>query len=633
MSTVGSLDSCQQRMESDIVQPSATNSKRSHVGPSITNRQDIYAESLRDPAGFWSQQAEKGFYWKRLWPADKPVLEYNFHRSKGKIFIKWFDGALTNICYNALDRHIPQHRDRVCYHWVGDEVGESRDVTYGDMYSEVLALAAVLRHRYHVQKGDVVTLYLPMIPFAAQAMLAVARIGAVSNVVFAGFSSGALAERIMDSRSKLVITADGLRRGSKPILLKKNTNDALARCEENGHVVKCLVYERHQRENIVMREGRDSWYADVLSTLTDAERADCPIEWIGAEDPLFLLYTSGSTGKPKAILHTLGGYMVYAGVTFKYSFDYHEGDVYFCTADIGWVTGHSYGVYGPMINAATSVLFEGMPTYPTPSRWWEIVDKYGVTIFYTAPTAIRALMQHGEEWLKTTSRSTLRVLGSVGEPINVSAWKWYHAYVGNGHADVVDTWWQTETGGHLLTPFPGCTPLKAGSATLPFLGVAQPGDGARRDADGYYWVTGRVDDVLNVSGHRIGTREVEEVVNALPEVVESAVVGVPHTIKGECIYVFVTFNNDAIEGNTVSSELLKAVREAVRAVIGPFATPDHVQSAQCGLPKTRSGKIVRRLLRKIAAGVYDDLGDVTTLLDKSVVDKLIEERESLFKKN
>ncbi|KAF5224848.1 putative acetyl-CoA synthetase [Trypanosoma cruzi] len=670
------VEEARHRHDKDVVQPYKANSARSYVGKSISDRQALYAESKKDPVLFWSKIAADNFYWKNLWPSEKPAMEFNFHKSKGKVFVKWFDGARTNICYNALDRHLTQHKDRVCYYWEGNAEGETSSVTYGNMHEAVLQLAAVLRHQYGVRKGQVVTLYLPMIPFTVQLMLAVARIGAVVSVVFAGFSGKALASRIIDSASELVITADSSFRGEKPIPLKEVVDVAIAECESEGHHIQCLVYERHGRENIPMKSGRDRWYGDVVAAMTASQLADCPIEWVGAEDPLFMLYTSGSTGKPKAILHTVGGYMVFAGTTFKYSFDYHEDDVYFCTADIGWVTGHSYVVYGPMLNAATSVLFEGTPTYPTPSRWWELVDKYGVTVFYTAPTAIRSLMQYDDEPVKRTSRATLRVLGSVGEPINVEAWRWYYGVVGEGHVDISDTWWQTETGGHLITPLPGCTPLKPGSATLPFFGIEpalldpitnaeidgpgegllvikspwpgqartifgdseryeqmyfsvdgyyMTGDGARRDEDGYYWITGRVDDVLNVSGHRIGTSEVEDAVNTHPLVVESAVVGIPHDTKGEGIYVYVTFHQNTI----IDKDLLNAVRATVRKVIGPLATPDHIHPAQCGLPKTRSGKILRRILRKIAAGIFDGLGDISTLADQTIVAKLIEGRNGV----
>lgn len=636
----------------------------------------MYAESLRDPASFWSKIAAENFYWEKLWPSNEEVMKYNFSRSNGKVFIKWFEGGKTNVCYNALDRHLPRHKDRVCYYFEGNSVGDNNSVTYGQMHESVVQLAAVLKYHYGVKKGDRITLYLPMVPFATQVMLAAARIGAVVSVVFAGFSALSLAARIKDSGSKLIITADGFARGEKPILLKNVTDEALAECEKDGQSLKCLVYKRDNLAGVAMKEGRDEWYHDVLGSLTSCQLKDCPVEWMDAEDPFFMLYTSGSTGKPKAILHTTGGYMVYAWCTFKYSFDYHEDDVYFCTADIGWITGHTYVLYGPMLNCATSVLFEGVPTYPTASRWWELVDRYKVSIFYTAPTAIRSLMQVGDEFVKRTSRKTLRILGSVGEPINVEAWKWYYEVVGEKHVDICDTWWQTETGGHLVTPLPGCTPMKPGSASLPFFGIVPAildhathkeidgpgeglfamktswpgqartiygdhsrfedvyfsfdgfyfsGDGARRDSDGYYWITGRVDDVMNVSGHRIGTSEVEDAVNTHSSVVESAVVGVPHAIKGEAIYVYVTFQ----QGVKVDQSLMDSVKRVVREVIGPLAQPDYIQAAQCGLPKTRSGKIVRRILRKIAVGIYDDLGDVSTLADHAVVEKLVEGRKQL----
>lgn len=670
------MNDAHERHVLNFVDPYGPNSAKSHVGCEIAARQKMYAASVKDPVSFWCRIAAENFYWKELWPSDDEAMRYNFHKSKGKIFIKWFEGGKTNISYNALDRHLPQHRDRVCYYFEGNTKGESGSWTYGQMHESVVQLAAVLKHHYGISKGDRITLYLPMVPFATQAMLAAARIGAVVSVVFAGFSSRALASRIKDSSSKLIITADGFSRGEKHIPLKKIADEALAECERDGESVKCLVYKRCNSADVVMREGRDEWYHVILDLLTPCQLKDCPIEWMDAEDPLFMLYTSGSTGRPKALLHTTGGYMVYAWTTFRYSFDYHEDDVYFCTADIGWITGHTYVVYGPMLNAATSVLFEGMPMYPTAARWWELVDNYKVSIFYTSPTALRSLMQVGDKFVKQTSRKTLRVLGSVGEPINVEAWKWYYEVVGERHVDICDTWWQTETGGHLVTSLPGCTPMKPGSASLPFFGIVPAildpmtheeiegpgeglfvmktswpgqartiygnhcrfeevyfffdgfyfsGDGARRDSDGYYWITGRVDDVLNVSGHRIGTSEIEDAVNTCGSVVESAVVGVPHPIKGEGIYVYVTFQ----QGVEVDDKLLNTVKQVVRQVIGPVAQPDYIQAAQCGLPKTRSGKIVRRILRKIACGNYKDFGDVTTLSDHSVVDKLIEGRQHM----
>ncbi|EPY28987.1 acetyl-CoA synthetase [Angomonas deanei] len=518
-----------------------------------------------------------------------------------------------------------------------------------------------------------------MIPFAAITMLACARIGAVVTVVFGGFSAQALSARIIDAQAKVLITADASSRATKPILLKDVADSAIQICVESGMDLKCLVFENFQRQHCTMTEGRDVWYSDAVSHLTGDQLHTCPIEWMDSEDPLFLLYTSGSTGKPKAILHTTGGYMVYAGTTFKYTFDYHESDVYFCTADVGWITGHSYLVYGPLFHGATSVLYEGLPNYPTASRWWEIIEKYHVTIFYTAPTAIRSLMQLGDDHVNKCNLDSLRVLGSVGEPINAEAWRWFYEVVGKGKADIVDTWWQTETGGHMITPLPGCTPQKPGSATLPFFGI-QPaildpttleektgvtegllaikapwpsmartiygdqgryeqtyfivdgyymtGDGAQRDSDGYIWITGRVDDVMNISGHRIGTSEVEEAVNSHPAVVESAVVGVPHDVKGEAIYVFITFH----DGTNITPELLNEVKTTIRTVIGPLASPDFLHPAQTGLPKTRSGKIVRRILRKIAAGTIGDLGDISTLVNPDVVDELLESQAKWVKR-
>jgi acetyl-CoA synthetase len=536
----------------------------------------------------------------------------------------------------------------------------------------------VLKSQYHVGKGDRVSIYLPMIPAAAVAMLACARIGAIASVIFGGFSAQAIVTRVTDCCPKLLITADASSRGEKPILLKSIVDQALKECKESADLtVACLVVENCNRQHCTMTEGRDTWLGDAVAKLSAKEHAECPVEWMEAEDTLFLLYTSGSTGKPKAIVHTTGGYMVYASTTFKYSFDYHMDDIYFCTADVGWITGHSYVVYGPMIHCATSVLFEGLLSYPTPSRWWQLVEKYKVSIFYTAPTAIRSLMQAGDEYVTQCDRSSLRVLGSVGEPINVEAWRWFRDLAGEGHCDVSDTWWQTESGGHMITPLPGCTPMKPGSASLPFFGVVpalldpvtlaevkdgvgegllvikspwpgmartifndharfeqtyfnvngffMTGDGARRDADNYYWITGRVDDVLNVSGHRIGTSEVEEAAGRHPAVVESAVVGVPHDIKGEGIHIYLVFHN----GVTPTKELLNEVKATIRAVIGPLATPDVMQVASTGLPKTRSGKIVRRVLRKIAAGVYNDFGDTSALANPDVVADLIGEHRRI----
>lgn len=650
-----------EKREQDLYQPAESARAASLVGGSLEARMKMYNDSIADPAGFWAAVA-KDFHWETPWTN---VLSYNYKASAGPIHQKWFEGGRTNVCYNCVDRHLKDHGDRVAFFWEGNEVGEHSTMTYKQLHDEVVLLASVLRQKYGIQKGDRVSLYLPMITLAPVAMLAIARIGAVCSVVFGGFSAHALSARLIDSRSKLLITAEGTMRGDKPIKLKEIADHAIADAAKEGVEVKCLVYERHGREGVPMVAGRDEWYQDAVKHVT----RDDSVEWCDAEDPLFMLYTSGSTGKPKGLLHTTGGYMVYAATTHKYVFDYHLDDVYFCTADIGWITGHSYVTFGPLLNCASSVLFEGLPTYPTASRWWEIVDKYKVTTFYTAPTAIRALMKSGEAPVKKTSRATLRVLGSVGEPINRAAWEWYYHVVGDAHADIVDSWWQTETGGIMITPLPGTTPLKPGSATFPFFGV-QPavvdpqtgaelsgecegllclkypwpgqartiygdheryqqtyfnidgfyfsGDGCRRDADGYYWLTGRVDDVINVSGHRLGTGEIECAINTHPAVVESAVVPIPHDIKGEGIYAYVSFKT----GVEITAKLLAEIKAVVRTEIGPLATPDAVHPAH-GLPKTRSGKIMRRILRKIATGDTSELGDTSTLADPHVVDELI----------
>ena len=667
-------------LDRNVVEASESNAKKSRVGPHLGSRMYIYDYSTKQNDRFWAEIARCDFYWKKYWADDNHVKTYNFDKSKGPIFARWYEGGVTNVCYNALDRHLPQHKDRVCFYFEGNDPEVQRTLTYGQMYTQVVEMANVLKSQYGIKKGDRVSIYLPMIPAAAIAMLACARIGAVMTVVFAGFSAQALSARIQDAQAKLLITADASSRGQKPILLKDVADEALLACEAAGFSVPCLVVENFKRQHCTMTEGRDTWLGDALAKLSEQERAECPVEWMEAEDTLFLLYTSGSTGKPKAIVHTTGGYMVYASTTFKYSFDYHMEDIYFCTADVGWITGHSYVVYGPMINCATSVLYEGVPNYPDYSRWWQLVEKYKVSIFYTAPTAIRSLMQAGDEYVTKCDRSSLRILGSVGEPINVEAWKWFRNFAGEGHCDVSDTWWQTETGGHMITPLPGCTPMKPGSASLPCFGIEpaildpvkltesegvaegllviknpwpgmartiyndharfeqtyfnvngfyMTGDGARRDPDGYYWITGRVDDVLNVSGHRIGTSEVEEAAGRHPAVVESAVVGYPHEIKGEGIYVYLVFRN----GVTPSKELLNEVKATIRSVIGPLATPDVLQVAWTGLPKTRSGKIVRRILRKVAAGLFNELGDTSTLANPDVVDDLIAEHRRLCPAN
>ena len=671
MSATDMHNSHRQDRESDLYEPNADNSAKSLVGRDLAARQAKYDESVKDPAAFWGSVA-KGFHWETPF---SQVSWHNFDRSAGPIAQKWFDGGKTNMCYNCLDRHLPQHENQVAFYWEGNEVGEYSSITYGQLFTEVTRLATALRS-LGVTKGSRVSLYLPMITIAPIAMLAVARIGAVCSVVFGGFSAQALASRLLDSATCVLITAEGTMRADKPIHLKKIVDEALAECEAQGLVVKTIVYERHGRENVPMKPGRDVWYQDVVGAVTTADHS---VEWVESEDPLFMLYTSGSTGKPKGLVHTTGGYMVFAATTFRFTFDYHPNDVFFCTADIGWITGHSYVTYGPLLNAATSIIFEGVPTYPSASRWWDIVDKYKVTQFYTAPTAIRSLMKFGDDAVKRTKRTTLRVLGSVGEPINREAWKWYYEVVGEKRADICDTWWQTETGGHMITPLPGNTPMKPGSATLPFFGIVptllnpatneevvgagegllmikapwpgqartiygdheryeqvyfppispfyMTGDGARRDEDGYYWLTGRVDDVVNVSGHRLGTSEIECAINTNPHVVESAVVGVPHDIKGEGIYAYVTFKPEV----EISQKIIDSVRATVRSVIGPLASPDAVHPAH-GLPKTRSGKIMRRILRKIAVDALDELGDVSTLADPHVVDELIALKKQWVKK-
>jgi acetyl-CoA synthetase len=642
---------------------------------SFAARQTKYTESVADIGKFWAGVASE-FHWQQPFSAAK-TLDYNFDVRKGPIHVEWFADGTTNACYNCLDAHFakdPEFRKRVAFYWEGNDVGECRTITYGALHEEVTKLADVLKRQYGIVKGDRVSLYLPMIVEAPIAMLACARIGAICSVVFGGFSANSLAARLIDSQSKLLITADGTMRADKPIRLKQLADAAMAEAAESGVECKCLVVERHARDAVPMVEGRDCWWGDAMAAAT----ADDSVEWVPAEHPLFMLYTSGSTGKPKGLIHSTGGYMVYATTTFRNTFQYKPTDVYFCTADVGWITGHSYVVYGPLCAGATSVLFEGVPTHPTPSRWWEIVDKYAVSIFYTAPTAIRSLMKAGEGAVKKATRQSLRVLGSVGEPINVAAWEWFHDVVGDGRCDICDTWWQTETGGHMITPMAGARPqkVKPGSATQPALGVVPvvtdtsgveisspgevegllcirlpwpgiartiyndharyeqvyfttcpgfyfSGDGCRRDEDGDYWLTGRVDDVVNVSGHRLGTSEVECAINKNPHVVESAVVGFPHDIKGEGIYAYVTLR----EGVEPSYEVLDSIKATVRQVIGPLATPDFVQPAP-GLPKTRSGKIMRRILRKVAGGETEisAFGDISTLAEQHVVADIIELR-------
>ena len=619
---------------------------------------EMYQRSIKDPEGFWGEQAEKFLDWFKPW--DK-VLDWSF---TGDVHIKWFEGGKLNVSHNCIDRHLPEKADKVAIIWEGDDPNTDKKITYQELYNEVTRLANVLKAR-GVKKGDRVCIYMPMIPEAAYAMLACTRIGAVHSVVFGGFSPEALKDRILDSDCQVLITADEGLRGGRQVPLKANADKALEHCP-NVHSV--LVVKRTGGD-ITWNDSRDLWY----HVHVEQASTDCPPEQMDAEDPLFILYTSGSTGKPKGVLHTTGGYLLYAMMTTKYTFDLHENDVYWCTADVGWVTGHSYLVYGPLANGATTLSFEGVPSYPDASRFWQVVDKHQVSVFYTAPTAIRALMREGNEPVTSTSRKSLRLLGTVGEPINPEAWEWYYNVVGEARCPIVDTWWQTETGGHLITPLPGATALKPGSATRPFFGV-QPaivdatdgtvldgeaegalvithpwpgqmrsvygdhqrfidtyfatykgtyfsGDGAKRDADGYYWITGRMDDVLNVSGHRMGTAEVESALVLHDQVAEAAVVGFPHDIKGQGIYCYVTLVKDA----EPSDELKKELVQLVRKEIGPIASPDVIQWAP-GLPKTRSGKIMRRILRKIAANELDTLGDTSTLAEPAVVEDLIENR-------
>jgi acetyl-CoA synthetase len=616
----------------------------------------LYEESVADPAKFWGEQG------RRLdWI--KPYTKVKNTRYEGDVSIKWYEDGTLNASYNCIDRHLKDRADQTAIIWEGDDPNESRHITYAELHDNVCRLANVLK-AHGIKKGDRVTIYLPMIPEAAYAMLACARIGAIHSVVFGGFSPDSLAGRIQDCDSPYLITADEGLRGSKKVPLKANADEALKTCPG---VKKVLVVKRTGGA-IAWREGRDVWYHDEMEKASK----DCPPTEMSAEDPLFILYTSGSTGKPKGVLHTTGGYLVYVSMTHQYVFDYHDGQIYWCTADVGWVTGHSYIVYGPLANGATTLMFEGVPNYPDSSRFWQVIDKHKVQIFYTAPTAIRALMRDGDSYVTKTSRKSLKLLGSVGEPINPEAWLWYHRVVGDGRVPVVDTWWQTETGGILITPLPGATPLKPGSATRPFFGIKPQivdgegkvlegaaegnlciidswpgqmrtvygdhkrfietyfsafkgkyftGDGARRDEDGYYWITGRVDDVINVAGHRLGTAEVESALVANTKVAEAAVVGYPHDIKGQGIYAYVTLKLGIEPNEALRQELTQWVRKQ----IGPIATPDLIQWAP-GLPKTRSGKIMRRILRKIAANEQDQLGDTTTLADPGVVLDLVSNR-------
>ncbi|APF36266.1 acetate--CoA ligase [Chelatococcus daeguensis] len=644
-------------MQEKVYEVPADWAKRAYVDEARYN--EMYEASIRDPEAFWDEHGRRIDWFT---PYEKVK---NVSYAPGEVSIRWFEDGVTNVAYNCIDRHLETRGDQTAIIWEGDDPSESRLITYRELHDEVCRFANVLRNR-GVEKGDRVTIYMPMIPEAAFAMLACARLGAIHSVVFGGFSPDSLAGRIEDCASKVVITADEGLRGGRKVPLKANVDAAIAKVGGVDHV----VVVRRTGADVAMEPGRDVWYHEAAALVT----SECPCEPMEAEDPLFILYTSGSTGKPKGVLHTTGGYLVYASMTHQYVFDYHDGDIFWCTADVGWVTGHSYILYGPLANGATTLMFEGVPNYPDNSRFWRVIDKHQVNIFYTAPTAIRALMQAGDEPVKKTSRTSLRLLGSVGEPINPEAWEWYYRVVGDGRCPIVDTWWQTETGGILISPLPGAIALKPGSATRPFFGIRPEivdaegkvlegategnlciadswpgqmrtvygdhqrfmdtyfstypgkyftGDGCRRDADGYYWITGRVDDVINVSGHRMGTAEVESALVAHAKVSEAAVVGYPHDIKGQGIYAYVTL----MAGVEPTEELRKELVQWVRKEIGPIASPDLVQFAP-NLPKTRSGKIMRRILRKIAEDEFSNLGDTSTLADPSVVDDLIHNRQN-----
>lgn len=643
-------------MSDKVYEVPAAWAKKAHLNDAKYKK--MYAASIKDPDKFWAEHGRRIDWFK---PYSKVR---NVSYKPGKVSIKWYEDGTTNAAYNCVDRHLATRAKQTAIIWEGDDPNESKKISYGQLHAEVCKFANVLKAK-GVKKGDRVTIYLPMIPEAAYAMLACARIGAIHSVVFGGFSPDSLANRIEDATSEVVITADEGLRGGRKVPLKVNVDAAAEKAP-----VKTVIVVRRTGGDVAMTEGRDVWYHEEAAKVS----SHCPPAEMKAEDPLFILYTSGSTGKPKGVLHTTGGYLVYAAMTHQYVFDYHDGDIYWCTADVGWVTGHSYILYGPLANGATTLMFEGVPTYPTISRFWEVVDKHKVNTFYTAPTAIRSLMGAGEEPVKKTRRKSLRLLGSVGEPINPEAWEWYHRVVGDERCPIVDTWWQTETGGILITPLPGATRLKPGSATRPFFGVKPElvdaegkvlegaaegnlviaeswpgqmrtvygdhkrfeetyfatypnkyftGDGCRRDADGYYWITGRVDDVINVSGHRMGTAEVESALVAHPKVSEAAVVGYPHDIKGQGIYAYVTL----MAGEKSSEALRKELVAHVRKEIGPIASPDLIQFAP-GLPKTRSGKIMRRILRKIAEDEFGALGDTSTLADPAVVDDLIANRQN-----
>jgi len=619
----------------------------------------MYQESIQDPEKFWALQAEELVTWYKKWDN---VLDWDYHKG----YIRWFEGASLNVSYNCIDRHLENRGDQTAIIWEGDDPNDDQHITYKELHKEVCKFSNALKSR-GVKKGDRVCIYMPMIPEAAIVMLACTRIGAVHSVVFGGFSPDSLRDRILDSDCRTVITADEGVRGGKQVPLKSNTDEALTDCPN----VSTVVVVKRTSGEISWHAERDFWYHELMQSSSD----DCEPERMDAEDPLFILYTSGSTGKPKGVLHTTAGYLLFASITHKYVFDYQDGEVFWCTADVGWVTGHTYIVYGPLCNGAITMMFEGVPNYPDGSRFWQVCDKHNVAIFYTAPTAIRALMSLGDEAVKKTSRKSLRLLGTVGEPINPEAWEWYYHVVGDARCPVVDTWWQTETGGHLITPLPGATDLKPGSASKPFFGI-QPaivdeqgkelegecqgnlvikhpwpgqmrsvygdhqrfidtyfsqypgmyfsGDGCKRDADGYYWITGRVDDVLNISGHRLGTAEVESALVLHAKIAEAAVVGYPHDIKGQGIYAYVT----PMAGIDTNDDLKEELIQLVRKEIGAFAKPDFIQLAP-GLPKTRSGKIMRRILRKVAENEIDNLGDTSTLADPSVVDDIITNRENV----
>ncbi|XP_072169814.1 acetyl-coenzyme A synthetase, cytoplasmic-like [Diadema setosum] len=670
--------------KTELYNPNGDLQKNAHV-KSLPQYKELYEQSIQDPEAFWSEIA-KQFYFKTP-PTPGKFLQYNFNVNDGKVFVKWLEGATTNVCYNVLDRHVKNGLgDRIAFFWEGNDPDDSSKVTYKQLLKEVCKFANVLKN-HGVKKGDRVAIYMPMIVELVVAMLACARIGAMHSIVFGGFSSDSLAGRMLDAKSSVLVTADGVYRGKKLVNLKEIADEAVTLCKKQDFVVETVFVVRHlgspdaangDRTSPVAKrpcytlktdfhKGRDHWWHDVM----EGSSEECEPVWLEAEDPLFMLYTSGSTGKPKGVVHTQIGYLLYAATTFKYSFDYHESDIYWCTADIGWITGHSYVCYGPMANGATSVMFEGTPLYPDETRCWQIVDKYKVTILYTAPTLIRTLMKYGEAPVKKYSRESLRVLATVGEPINPEAWLFYYNVIGDARCSISDTFWQTETGGHTLTPLPGATPMKPGSATFPFFGIDaavvnekgeelegacegylvfkkpwpgimrtvygdhnryedtyfrqfpgyyKTGDGCKRDEDGYFWITGRIDDMFNVSGHLLSTAEIESAVIENPKVAEAAAVAYPHKTKGEACYCFVTL----VEGAEFSGDLIKELVTHVRAKIGPFAAPEVVHNAP-GLPKTRSGKIMRRVLRKIAVNDHD-LGDVSTMADSSVVDVLFANR-------